>query len=113
MKTLNPDDLPKYSDPGRILFRIGADVDELYGIEVLDYDVDASPFWLNESSMTDYTINQIVDLELAGTYVLEGVTGHGWKDYFGEYDEEWSFEFCRRASKSEEETGALDDLDQV
>jgi len=50
----------------------------------------------------------MVDLELSGYYVLEGVIGHSWQDYWGEYNEDWSFEFCRRASEEEIRTGALE-----
>jgi hypothetical protein len=103
-------DLPSYKEPGRILFKYdptGYWYDE--GVEIIDYDNDKATFWLNESSFMDYTISNMIDLELDGYYVLEGVIGHSWRDYWGEYDEEWSFEFCRRATEEEIRTEALED----
>jgi hypothetical protein len=102
-------DLPSYNMAGRILFHFDPTCgEEPTGIEVLDYDSDKAPFWLHEAGFMDYTILDMVDLELEGYYVLEGVIGHAWQDYFGEYDEEWTFEFCRRASEEEIKTGALE-----
>lgn len=106
------DDLPSMQDPGRILFRLWPNED-FFGdrVEILDYDNDKAPFWLNEGGFMDSVIADIVHLELEGFYVLEGVTGRSWQAWDGEYDEEWEFELCRRASESESEirTEALDD----
>jgi hypothetical protein len=101
------DDLPSYSDPGRILFLfIPIPGDPL--VESIDYDGNKAPFWLHEGGFMDYAVRDMVDIELEGFYVLEGVTGYVSKDYFGEYDEDWEFELCRRASESEIKSEALE-----
>jgi hypothetical protein len=101
-------DLPPYNLAGRILFHFQPpDDDTIFGIEIIDYDSDKGPFWLHESGFMDKTIEDMVDLELSGYYVLEGVIGHSWQDYWGEYNEDWSFEFCRRATEEEIRTGSL------
>lgn len=91
---------PSYNEPGRILFRYCPD-DPDYTFDVEIIDLDGSAFWLQEGGFCDSAVQGMVQLELEGYYVLEGITGHAWRDYFGEYDEEWSFEFCRRADQSE------------
>jgi hypothetical protein len=100
------DDLPSYSDAGRILFFFDPSDDRR--VDIIDYDGDKAPFWLHEGGFMDYGVRDMVNIELEGFYVLEGVTGYVSKDYFGEYDEDWSFEFLRRASESEIRTEALD-----
>jgi hypothetical protein len=75
-------DLPRYSDKGRILFRFWPIANEEPDIEVLGYD--GSAMWMH---------------------------GESWKDYFGEYDEEWHFDHIRRASPEEERLGVLSDDD--
>lgn len=104
-----PDDdaLPSYTEPGRILFWYCPIPNEDPEVEIIDYDADKAPFWLSEAGFMDYTLQGIVHLELEGYYVLEGVLGHSWQDYWGEYDERWDFEFCRRASQIEIDTQAL------
>lgn len=103
------ENMPSMNDPGRILFWFGPTPNGKAEVEVLDSDDDKATFWLKEAGFMDYWVRDHVDLELEGFYVLEGVTGHGWKDYFGEYDEAWDFVVCRRASESEIKTEALED----
>jgi hypothetical protein len=102
------DELPSYSDPGRVLFWIRPVPNEEPEVDFIDYDGDKATFWLHEGSFGDYTVRDIVDIELEGFYVLEGVTGHVSRSWDGEYDEEWSFEFLRRASESEIKAEALE-----
>lgn len=112
-----PDEqLPRYSDRGRILFELHhvyQPYDRKFGSQyettVLDYDSDKSPFWLNEGMGIEYFLDDVVDLELPGVYVLEGVAGAYYKGTWGfeDDDEEWWFDTCRRASPEEEESGAL------
>lgn len=93
-------DPPSYREPGRVLFAYYPIPNEEPEIEIFDFD--GSVFWLNESGFLDYWIIDNVTLELEGFYVLEGITGRAWKDsYTGEYDEEFEFELCRRASDEE------------
>lgn len=101
------EELPSYRETGRILFNYLPISNEDAEIEIIDYDADKAPFWLSEGGFMDYTIRDIVNIELEGQYVLEGVIGYAWRDYWGEYDEEWSFEFCRRATDDEIRTQAL------
>lgn len=102
------DDLPSYSDPGRILFAFYPSPGEEPEIEIIDYDGGKAPFWLCEGGFMDYSVRDMVHLELEGHYVLEGVTGYVSRSWEGEYDEEWGFELCRRASESEIRTEALE-----
>jgi hypothetical protein len=100
------DDLPSYSDPGRILFFFDPSDDRR--VDIFDYDGDKAPFWLLEGGFMDYSVRDMVNIELEGFYVLEGVTGYVSRSWDGECDENWSFEFLRRASESEIRTEALD-----
>jgi hypothetical protein len=101
-------DLPRYSDKGRILFRFWPIANEEPNIEVLGYD--GSAMWINEGLGCEYFLKDLaLQIELDGVYVTEGGHGECWKDYFGEYDEEWYFDFIRRASPEEEEQEALFD----
>lgn len=96
----NEPDLPSYSDPGRVLFAYHPIPNEPPEIEILAYD--GSAFWMNEGGYLDMWIADNVVLELDGHYVLTEISGHTWKDSFtGEYDEEFDFKFCRRASDDE------------
>lgn len=98
---------PKYSDPGRILFAYNPPAcgnDACAGV----IDLDGSAFWIGEGGFGDEWVEDKVDLELAGYYVLEGITGSAWRTYEGDYDEDWKFKLCRRASQSEIDTEALD-----
>lgn len=107
------DDLPGYKDKGRILFQyFVGNKDFIDRVEILDYDSDKSPFWLNENGFMDHTVDDMVDLELDGFYVLEGVHGQYYRGSWswGEDDtEDWYFDYCRRASEQEIETGLLDE----
>ena len=100
-------ELPSYNEPGRILFKFIPAIFDDDDAEIEPIDHDGCAFWLHEGGFMDYTIRDMVNLELEGHYVLEGVRGHAWQDYFGEWDEDWSFEFCRRATDEEIRTEAL------
>ena len=107
-------DLPGYGDVGAILFEIHhiyreADPQQAYEIEVLDYS--GSTMWIQEGMGIDYYLNECacIDLDEVGFYVMEGVTGRyirgdGWEI---DDDEEWDFEYIRRASKEEIEGQCL------
>jgi hypothetical protein len=98
--------LPSYKEPGRLLFHFDP-TEDFFGDRYSIIDHEGSTFWLVESSFADYWLDRTMDLELEGFYVLEGITGYGWTDYWGEYDEEWIFQICRRASDEEIRTEAL------
>lgn len=101
------DQLPSYSEPGRILFSFAPVSNERSEVEVIDLDSDKAPFWLKEGGFLDYWIEENVDLELEGYYVIEGVVGRSWRTFEGDYDEEWTFTSCRRATAEEIATEAL------
>ena len=103
------DDLPSYKDPGRILFHY-LDDDKIFGAEIIDYDADKATFWLHDGGFMDCVVRDMINLEMEGHYVLEGVLGYSWKDYWGEYYEEWEFQYCRRASDEEIADQALCDV---
>lgn len=111
------DDLPGYKDPGRILFEIyhiyrcgdQPTSHTRYEIEVHDYDSGSSVMWLQEGQGIDYWLQDVIDLEGTGFYVVEGVTGtyyrgDGWST---DDDEEWEFTLCRRATLEEISSLAL------
>ena len=77
---------------------------------MLDYDADKAAFWMQETGFMDHYMMDMIWLELDGYCVLEGVLGHSYQDYFGEWDEEWDFKFCRRASEEEIRTGTLENI---
>lgn len=98
---------PLYTEPGRILFHLDhASQDSPWPVEVLDSD--GSAFWIIEGGFPEAWVFENTELELDGHYVLEGITGRSWRDWQGEYDEEWEWKICRRASAQEIATGALD-----
>lgn len=99
-------DLPSYNEPGRLFFYYDPSADGV-GEQYTIIDHDGNVFWLIEAGFPDYWLDANTELELEGHYVLEGITGYAWKDYWGEYDEEWTFEFCRRATEEEVMIGAL------
>jgi len=98
--------LPRYSDPGWLLVEIFSCTDcgvYRYDIEVLGYDNESSVMWINEGVGFDYWMDQYVDLEEPGVYLIQGITGtyfrgDGWST---DDDEEWDFEYCRYASAEE------------
>jgi hypothetical protein len=97
--------LPSYNTPGKIIFEI-YDIDQSayshrYLIEYAWDELDTSTFWINESIGLDYWINEHVNLDQCGWYVIEGITGSVYKDYWGEADEEWDFKLCRYATEQE------------
>lgn len=103
--------LPKYSDPGRILFNVYLTPNEKPEYEVLAYDGDASTVWLQEGVGCDYALAEYFNLniELEGTYVLEGITGeyHRGDGYTTDDDEDWYCGNLRRASDREIQDGCL------
>lgn len=99
---------PSYSTPGWMLVevcRVAREPRPLYRyeVEVLAYDCDSSVFWINEGVGFDWWIDENVDLELPGFYVIEGITGTYYRGTWGvdDDDEEWEFELCRRATDEE------------
>lgn len=98
---------PSYSEPGKILFHYKNPLSD-DEVEIIDYD-GGGPFWLNEGGFMDYTVRDMIDLELEGQYVLEGVLGTYIRGdgYVTDDWETYEFEFCRRASQQEIDTGAL------
>lgn len=98
-------ELPKYSTPGRILFRAEPEPTGpyRYDIEVLGYDAETSVFWLNEGQGIEYWIDSCIDLFVPGAYVIEGVTGYysrgdGWTN---DDDEDWEYDSIRPATIEE------------
>lgn len=107
-------ELPKGSDPGRILFRVwpfppGLEPSRRYQFEVdvLDYDSDKAPFWMAEGAGVEYWLDQYLDIELEGFYVLESATVSWSTDYWGETDEFWEIGIIRRATDEEIATECL------
>lgn len=107
------DDLPKHSDPGRVLFRWYRDPGYsrtdwfVWSVEVSDYDVGSSLFWMSEGVGIEYQLEGQLELEQEGYYVAEGVTGHVWRDRDGETNEEWYIDRVRYATQDEIEAEAL------
>lgn len=110
-------DFPSYRDPGRVFFEIQHVYRcnskpfswRRYEIEVIDHDGDSSVYWLNEGMGVEYWLQGLIDLDEPGFYVVEGVTGEyirgdGWTT---DDDEEWYFEFIRRADPEEIKEGGL------
>jgi hypothetical protein len=104
---IEDEQLPNYKDPGRILFYYELVSNERPEVEIIDYD--RAAFWLIEGGFADMWVAENVYLELTGTYVIEGIVGHVWQSYEGEYDEDWEFKTCRRASPEEILSQALGD----
>ncbi|MET4190747.1 MULTISPECIES: hypothetical protein [unclassified Bradyrhizobium] len=96
---------PKYSDRGRILFYIHVTPNEPPEFEVYAHDADTSCMWLEEGVGCDYALKYYfdIDLELSGYYVVDGVHGRYWRGdgYTTDDNEEWYFDFIRRASPEE------------
>lgn len=93
---------PRHSDVGRIVVRLAPTVGRStyrYEVDVLEFDGCAEI--INEGVGFQFWFDDHIDLELAGDYVVEGITGHyhrgNWS--FGEDDDEtWSFRLVRRAN---------------
>lgn len=105
---LDPEpEYPKYSDPGRVLFRWYKDHD--FGVrgwstEVYDYDPDSCLFLMEQGTGISYRIEQQLDLEQEGWYVAEGVTGsfHTYDGPNGREDsDEFDFGIIRYATEEE------------
>lgn len=105
-------ELPKYSDRGRILFRIWLCANDKPEFEVLDCDSNSSVMWLSEGIGLEYFLGYEADLEieLDGTYVMEGVHGVYYRGdrWTTDDDEEWYFDRIRRASEAEIAAECLD-----
>jgi hypothetical protein len=106
-------DLPSYSTPGRILFRlIGSNEPAIKWTNVDPLDNDGSTLWIAEGMGIDFWVEAHLDLDtqLDGYYVVEGITGTYHRGTWGFDDdhEEWSFNLVRRASPEEIETETLD-----
>lgn len=88
------DDLPKYSDPDRILVLVsGTLVDEM---EVIWHDSSASTFWIKENTGCDYWMREAFrprDFGAPGYWVIEGITGEYIKGEWGFTDDEEEFEY--------------------
>lgn len=105
---------PPYGVPGRLMFEI-LSIDESdprwcrYEVDVHYIDDDTSVFWLMEGGFPDQWICENVDLELVGFYVLEGLVGTYYRGdgYATDDAEEWDFDYCRRATDAEIESGNL------
>lgn len=102
-------DLPHYSDPGRILFLVhGVYEDEPYKgeVELEIFDFDGSVFWINEGVGCDYWLGvhfAASDFPFPGWYVVEGITGYYHRGTFGFDDdtEDWEFTALRPATADE------------
>ena len=106
---------PKYSDEGRILVRYyGPNAGTVYRheIDVLDYDGDSSLMWVNEGMGFDYFLDEYIDFEEPGVYVIEEISGmyfRGDWSYGEDDDEEWYIGPIRKAADEEIKTEALGD----
>jgi hypothetical protein len=102
---------PRYSDPGRILVCIEPPDTDVYRFyyEVLDYDGDSCVFFIQEGTGFEYWLDDYLDIEQPGIYVIEGITGSYIRGEWGftDDDEEWDFESVRYASDEEIRTGNL------
>jgi hypothetical protein len=113
-KTPEDPSLPKGSTPGRVLFYLcpivlPAHSWQRYDVDVLDYDNDKAPFWMQEGAGIDYWIEEYIDIELEGYYVIESATVTWSKDYWGEVDEYWEIGIVRRATNAEVESESLEE----
>lgn len=108
------EDIPAYSEPGRILFWLQPTPLDSYQYEIEVLDFDHSSVWHIEQGVGfRYWIDGHVDLELEGYYVIEGITGqyHRGDWSAGEDDDEtWDFKSCRRATEEEIRTEMLYDI---
>lgn len=107
-------DYPSYKDKGYILveiIRVSTNPDEIYRYELEVISYSGSAFWIQEGEGFDYWINEYIDLELPGFYVIEDVHGYyhrgNWS--WGEDDDvDWYFGNVRRASREEVRTETVD-----
>lgn len=91
------DDLPGYSDRGRLIVKViwGGErvIDDWYGpwdYEVLDYDPDSCIMWINEGIGLDFFLRD-VDFPDEGTYLITNIHGQYFRGEWGytDDDEEW------------------------
>lgn len=106
-------ELPRYSDPGFVFFRVYKNDDgTINEIDVLEYDAGASTFWLNEGIGFDYWIETEFDHNLfvdEGFYVIENIVGHYYRGdgYTTDDNEEWESDPPRLATQEEIDTGTV------
>lgn len=113
-------DLPKGTDPGRVLFHwvpvppgLESHSWHKFDVEVLDYDRDTAVFWMAEGAGIEYWLERGLDIELEGFYVVEGATCEWSKSFEGETDEWWDIPLVRRATEEEIRTENLSNSTQV
>ena len=118
------ENLPSYSTPGRVLFRlieVPVFGDGTREIEIIAYDNDSGVFWASEGVGLEYLLTDIFGLEdifsgpppiEGGVYVLEGVYGEYTCGEWGytDADEDWYYGSLRPATEAEIADEALGDL---
>lgn len=101
---------PSYKDPGRILvvshgpappYPSGQPNVYRFSTEVLGHD--GCAFWIQEGEGFDYWLDQVDEMEVPGTYVIEGIIGHymrgdGWTT---DDDVDWEIGVVRPATPEE------------
>jgi hypothetical protein len=101
---------PGYDQPGRIVFEILQvyALAEKFGTKNYEVgrtlcDSGGASFWVQEGGFVDYWIDDRVDLEQPGTYVIESVTGtyHRGDWYTTDDDVEWHLGNIRYATDEE------------
>lgn len=101
------DNLPKYSDEGRIVVIINGESESKvykWDIEVLEHD--GCTHWIQEGMGFEYFFDSYFgneDFPEPGVYVIEGITGHvsrgdGWTT---DDDEDWEMSSPRKATLEE------------
>ena len=106
-------ELPKYSDPGRMLVTIWGPCQTRvykYEYEVFDYDQDSCVWWINEGEGFDYWLSNEIEFPGLGTFVIEGIIGqyHKGNWSYGEDDNvSWDHTKIRLATRREIRTGTL------
>jgi hypothetical protein len=100
---------PSYSDPGSLLVKLVAILPDpktydRYELEVIEYDSGSSLMWLQEGQGIEYWIQEAIDFEKTGYYVIEGVSGTYFRGdgYTTDDDEEWDYKCVRRATLREQ-----------
>lgn len=108
-----PEELPAYSEPGRILVRVLGPYSGPPGLYKHDYEVldhDGSTHWIAVGMGFRYWLDEFCEFAAPGTYVIEGITGeyHRGDWSWGEDDDEtWEYICIRPATVEESKTEAL------